>query len=103
MQEKSEAARRTQDARAQLVTLDAQYRQAKQHVDENLATYTLREAGSGLVSDPMTLLRAKELLLKRKQRLLNIETAMYAQYLNLLDWSGAMSAEPLVNYLSDAR
>jgi len=103
MQEKSEAERRTQDARAQLVSLDAQYRQAKQHVDENLATYTLREAGSGLVSDPMTLLRAKELLLKRKQRLLNIETAMYAQYLNLLDWSGAMSAEPLVNYLSDAR
>lgn len=102
-QEQAESARRVQEARAQLLALDAQYRQAQQQMTGNQAEYTLRQAGTGVAADPMTLLRAKELLLKRRQRLLDIEAEMYARYLDLLDSSGYLSAEPLVNYLTERR
>lgn len=101
LQEQAEAERRVQEARSQVAALDARYRQAKRQASENVATYALEQARSGSVSDPMTLLRAKELLLKRRQRLLDIEAEMYARYLDLLESSGNLSAEPLVNYLAD--
>jgi len=102
-QEQAEMARQVQEARSRLLALDAQYRQAQQQLTGNQAEYTLRQAGAGVAADPITLLRAKELLLKRRHRLLDIEAEMYARYLDLLDSSGYLSAEPLVNYLADRR
>lgn len=103
LQEQAETTRSVQEARSQLLALDAQYRQAQQQLTGNQAEHTLRQAAAGAAADPMTLLRAKELLLKRRQRLLDIEAEMYARYLDLLDSSGYLSAEPLVNYLADRR
>jgi len=103
IQEKLEAARRVEEARSRLVVLDAQYRQALRQMSGNQAEYTLRQAGAGVAAEPMTLLRAKELLLKRRQRLLDLEAEMYARYLDLLDSGGYLSAEPIVNYLADGR
>ncbi|MBL7795585.1 MAG: TolC family protein [Saprospiraceae bacterium] len=103
LQEQAETARSVQEARSQLLALDAQYRQAQQQLTGNQAEHTLRQAAAGVAADPMTLLRAKELLLKRRQRLLNLEVEMYARYLDLLDSGGYLSAEPLVNYLADRR
>ncbi len=99
----AESARRVQEARAQLLALDAQYRQAQQQLTGNQAEYTLQQAGAGVAAEPMTLLRAKELLLKRRHRLLDIEAEMYARYLDVLDTGGYLSAEPLVNYLAERR
>ena len=49
---------------------------------------------------PMIFLRARELELKRKLDLIEIEQEMLELYINILDWSGNLSMEPLVNYLS---
>ncbi|MEQ1745948.1 MAG: TolC family protein [Saprospiraceae bacterium] len=100
-EEQADAARRVREAKARLAALDTRYRQATQLLFDNQSVFTLRQAGAGIAADPMVLLRAKELVLKRQQRLLDIEADMYAQYLNLLDWSGQLSVEPLMNYLGE--
>ena len=52
------------------------------------------------VDGPMTLLNARELQLKRESNLLGIEHDILEQYLKILDWTGQLSAEPSINYLS---
>ncbi|MFN0013944.1 MAG: TolC family protein [Saprospiraceae bacterium] len=100
-EEQINVARRLSEARARLAALDALHRQATLLLADNQAVFTLRQAGASVAADPLALLRAKELILKRQQRLLEIEAEMYAQYLNLLDWSGQLSVEPLTNYLAE--
>ena len=49
----------------------------------------------------MILLRTRELELKRALDLIDIEQEMFEHYINILDWTGNLSVEPYVNYLSE--
>ncbi len=49
---------------------------------------------------PMTLLKAHELQIKRKLYILDLDQEIINQYVKILDLTGAISAAPLVNYLS---
>lgn len=99
-QEQAEHARRMREVRQQLSALEIRRQQALAQAGNSQAAFTLDQAASGTPGSPMAVLRAQELQLKRGLRVLEIESAMYGQYLNLLDWSGMLSGEPVVNYLS---
>ncbi|MCC6460887.1 MAG: hypothetical protein IT260_10485 [Saprospiraceae bacterium] len=90
------------EAQQALGALSQQYSQAQQQVQNSQALFTLRQAAAGANQEPLVLLRAQELLLKRELRRLDLGRDMYSRYLDVLDWSGRLSAPPLRNYLSAA-
>jgi hypothetical protein len=80
--------------------LGVRYRLAEQQWKNSQASFTLEQYGVAQSEGPFLLLNAKEMQLKRQQLLLEIQRDMLEQYLQILDWSGYLSAAPQVNYLS---
>lgn len=97
----AETAARIEGARQHIGALQQRYHLARQQWTDSQARFTLDQARAGQTEGPWALLKARELQLKRQLALLDIERDMLGQYLNVLDWSGALSAAPAVNYLSD--
>lgn len=97
-QEQLAIGREIRDARIRLAALEKQYELARLQMNDSQAQYTLQQASR--TDNPLVLLRAAELQLKRELRLLELEEGLYEQYLNILDRSGQLSASPAVNYLS---
>jgi len=81
-------------------SLATRYRLAKEHLEDSQARFTLDHVDLSYTEGPLTLLSAKEMQIKRRLSLLDIQRDMIEQYLKILDWSGALSGSPQVNYLS---
>jgi hypothetical protein len=88
------------EARQKILDLQAQLSIAKSQWEDSQAKFSLESTGLR-VEGPMPLLRARELQLKRQLNQLEIEHEIIEQYINILDWSGSISAVPYVNYLSE--
>lgn len=52
-------------------------------------------------TDPLVLLKIKEIELQKKRAILTIEKDIYFYYLDILELTGKMSEMPFVNYLSE--
>ena len=89
-------------SKLQVQALGKRFRLANQQWQDSQARFTLEHPANSETEGPMTLLNARELQLKRQMNLLDIERDLMDQYLHLLDWTGQLSAEPSVNYLSSA-
>ena len=98
--DQDENTRSISSARRKLTALDQQYHLAQQLWQDSQARFTLAQSALAEASGPLPVLKARELQLKRQFTLLDLESEMFGQYLNLLDWTGALSAEPAINYLS---
>lgn len=92
--------RQVASSRIQVDALGKRFRIAEQQWQDSQARFTLDHPQSAHTEGPLTLLNARELQFKRKMNLLDIERDLMEQYLNLLDWTGRLSEEPSVNYLS---
>lgn len=86
--------------RLQIGVLGAQYRVALQQWQNSQARFTLDQAGLLRDAGPLPLLEVREGQLKRQFNLLDIETEMMENYLEILDLGGFLSQPPLVNYLA---
>jgi hypothetical protein len=80
--------------------LAVRYRLGELQWKDSQASFTLEQYGVAQSEGPFLLLNAKEMQVKRQLSLLDIQRDMLEQYLKILDWSGYLSAEPQVNYLS---
>ena len=96
----SETSARIEAARQQIGALNRRHGIARQQWADSQARFTLEQGNTAQPEGPWPLLKARELQLKRQLNLLDIERELLEQYLNVLDWSGALSAMPVVNYLS---
>lgn len=83
-----------------LANLGAQYRQLQQQMADSQALFSLRQAQTGQPADPVVVLKAREVILKRQIHALELEQDMFNEYLDLLDLTGRISFDPPVNYLS---
>lgn len=95
----ADLARQVAQAKQQLATLAQRQQLAQKQWQESQARFTLDRASANTPGGPFPLLKARELQLKRQLNLFDIEREMYEQYLKILDWTGALSDGPLVNYL----
>jgi hypothetical protein len=87
-------------ARQKVSSLGLRYRLAQKQWEDSQAKFTLEQSEVFQTTDPLTLLNAREMQLKRQLGLLDIQRDMLEQFLKILDWSGYISAAPQVNYLS---
>lgn len=92
--------RQIEEAKMQAANLGKRYTLAQQQWMDSQARFTLEHPIDARIDGPLPLLKARELQIKRQLQLLDIEKDLTEQYLNVLDWTGAISATPLVNYLS---
>ena len=93
--------RQVAGSRLQVEALAKRFRMAKQQWQDSQARFTLEHAANAQTEGPLTLLNARELQLKRQMNLLDIERDLMEHYLNILDWTGRLSEEPPINYLSN--
>ena len=98
----TELTREIAGAKRQVEALNQRYRVAYQQWQDNQARFTLEHMSNSIAQGPMPLLNLRELQLKRQLTLIDIEHEIMNRYLKILDWTGLISAEPPVNYLSDA-
>lgn len=94
--EKAEQIRQLAALKSQLESLFKQYELAQQQLQNSQASFSYDKGAA----DPIILLTAAEHLLQRRLKMATLEEAIYWGYYKLLDVSGLMSAEPLINYLS---
>ncbi len=93
--------RQVAGSKLQVEALAKRFRMAQQQWQDSQARFTLEHAENAQTEGPLTLLNARELQLKRQLNLLEIERDLMEQYLNILDWTGRLSEEPPINYLSN--
>lgn len=96
----AELDRQVSNGRSQIVALGRHFRLAHQQWQDSQARYTLEHPANAQADGPMILLNARELQLKREQNVLEIEREMMELYLKILDWTGQLSEQPAINYLS---
>lgn len=96
----ADLSRQVASSKLQVVTLGKRFRMAQQQWQDSQARFTLEHPQNAQTEGPLTLLNARELQFKRQMNLLDIERDLMEQYLNLLDWTGQLSEEPSINYLS---
>jgi len=96
----NELTRQLTIAMHKIKSLGMRYRMAEQQWKNSQASFTLDQYSVAQVEGPFLLLSAKEMQLKREMALLEIQRDMLEEYLQVLDWTGNLSAEPPVNYLS---
>lgn len=96
----AELTRQVTSSKLQVEALGKRFRMATQQWQDSQARFTLEHPENTQTDGPMTLLNARELHLKRQSNLLDIEHDIMEQYLKVLDWTGQLSAEPSINYLS---
>lgn len=96
----AELSRQVATSKLQVVALGKRYRLANQQWQDSQARFTLEHPQNAQTEGPLTLLNARELQFKRQMNLLDIERDLMEQYLNILDWTGTLSEEPSINYLS---
>jgi hypothetical protein len=87
-------------ARQEITGLISRYKTIQGQWNDSQGRYTLEHTSSQSVLRPLTVLKARELQLKRQFILLDIENDVIENYLHILDWTGKLSAEPRTNYLS---
>ncbi len=92
-----ETARERATAQLRFAELYQRWQLARQQWTDSQARYTLAQ---GAAVSPLNLLLARSIELRRELILLDLEEALYRQYLKALDLSGALSAAPLINYFS---
>ncbi len=96
----AELNRQTADYRRKIGVLAGQYRVAQQQWQNSQARFTLEQAGLLREAGPLPLLEAREGQLKRQFNLLDIESEIMENYLEILDRGGFLSQPPLINYLA---
>lgn len=96
----SELNRQVASSKLQVEALGKRFRLANQQWQDSQTRFTLEHPENMQAEGPMTLLNARELQLKRQMNLLDIERDIMDQYLKILDWTGQLSEDPSVNYLS---
>ena len=84
-----------------LKALKSQYEITYNQWQESKTRFTQEQYHELRTQGPMILLRTRELELKRALDLIDIEQEMFEHYINILDWTGNLSVEPYVNYLSE--
>ena len=96
----ADLSRQVANSRLQVEALGKRFRLANQQWQDSQARFTLEHPQNAQTEGPLTLLNARELQFKRQMNLLDIERDLMEQYLNILDWTGQLSEEPSINYLS---
>jgi hypothetical protein len=96
----ADLSRQVANSRLQVEALGKRFRLAQQQWQDSQARFTLEHPQNAQTEGPLTLLNARELQFKRQMNLLDIERDLMEQYLNILDWTGQLSEEPSINYLS---
>ncbi|MDZ4748873.1 MAG: hypothetical protein SH808_10320 [Saprospiraceae bacterium] len=96
----AELTRQVTSSKLQVEALGKRFRMATQQWQDSQGRFTLEHPENTQTDGPMTLLNARELHLKRQSNLLDIEHNIMELYLKVLDWTGQLSVEPSINYLS---
>ncbi|MEP6647996.1 MAG: hypothetical protein ABJC12_12980 [Saprospiraceae bacterium] len=87
-------------AHTEMNALIDRYHLAEEQWKESQNRFTLEHPSSLQPEGPMTLLKARELQIKRKLNLLDVQKQIMAHYISILDLTGALSSVPSINYLS---
>lgn len=87
-------------SRLHVASLGKRFRLAQEQWQDSQARFTLEGYTNTETESPMILLNTRELQLKRQMTGLDIEREIMEQYINILNWTGRLSEEPPVNYLS---
>ncbi|MEO6130493.1 MAG: TolC family protein [Saprospiraceae bacterium] len=87
-------------AHEQMTSLIRRYNLAKEQWNQSQNKFTLDHSSLVRADGPMTLLKAREMQIKRQLTLLDLGKQIVDQYIIILDLTGVLSSVPSVNYLS---
>ncbi|MBQ7080498.1 MAG: hypothetical protein IJM92_12770 [Fibrobacter sp.] len=85
----------------EVLTLIDQWKVLKDYAEQVNASGFMEQFAHKAGSDPLLLLRARESALESDLKAAKLEYDIYARYLALLDYSGALAREDVVNHLRE--